>query len=179
MYIWICTHTHIFPLCNMSVFLYIYSHNHYASWFFPDNISLHNTILYLLSNVYQTNPIFEYLFTCTLYINMNYCTHLQIKNFQNTKLGIVAPRIGQPLFILKNHFGLLRTRKTIENVITVLTFKQIRGERWFSVPPMFSILASRRRPVFEIPPSTLTPFTRYPCPENDNQFFISIPKIKP
>ncbi len=183
--------------CVYLLCIYEYAHihisSHYAtwgffiyifpSWFFPDNISLHNTILYLLSNVYQTNPIFEYLFKCTLYINMNYCTHLQIKsatkNFQNTKLGIVAPRIGQPLFILKNNFGLLRTRKTIENVITVLTFKRIRGERWFSVPPMFSILASRRRPVFEIPPSTLTPFTRYPCPENDNQFFICIPKIKP
>lgn len=80
-------------------------------------------------------------------------------------------------FSQKNYLGLLRTRKTIENVITVLTFKQIWGERGFSVPPMFSNLASRRRPVFEIPPSTLTPFTRYPCPENDNQFLISIPKI--
>lgn len=85
----------------MGIYVYIPITIMHHDFFFPDNILLHNKILYLhlLSNVYQTNPIFEYLLKCTLYININYCTHLQInyatKNFQNTKLGIVAPPIGQ------------------------------------------------------------------------------------
>lgn len=99
------------------------------------------------------------------------------KTFKIQNWGLLLPLLAN-FFRLKNHFGLLRTRKTIENVITVLTFKQIREERWFSVSPMFSTLASQRSPVFEMPPSTLTPFTRYPCPENDKSIFHQHSKDK-